>query len=156
MNTITLEFKPVKIKIPTENLTLEALEEMIFDIRQEQGKTAFVNALGQYDDILAKRRPRGTLKNICRKTKYLQTRVGDIQYKRRLYKEKPTAKPRYLLDEALKVEKNQRLSLKMMQLMGVLASVGPYRSAQERLSELLGLSLSHEAIRQNVIAYHLV
>ena len=152
MNTITLEFKPVKIKIPTENLTLEALEEMIFDIRQEQGKTAFVNALGQYDDILAKRRPRGTLKNICRKTKYLQTRVGDIQYKRRLYKEKPTAKPRYLLDEALKVEKNQRLSLKMMQLMGVLASVGPYRSAQERLSELLGLSLSHEAIRQNVIA----
>lgn len=151
MDKITLEFKPVKLKIPIEGLTLEALEEMIFDIRQEVGKAAFVNALKEYDDILAKRRPWGELKNIHKKTKYLQTRVGDIQYSRNLYREKQSKKPRYLLDEALKIDKNQRLSLKMMQLMGVLASASPYRAAQEQLAKLLGLSWSHEAIRQNVI-----
>lgn len=74
MNTITLEFKPVKLKIPIEKLTLEGLEEMIFDLRQEIGKTAFVNALKEYDEVLRKTRPRGELKNIRKKTKYLQTR----------------------------------------------------------------------------------
>ena len=149
--TITVEFKPVKIKISAENLTLEALEEMIFDIRQESGKTAFVNALSQYDEALRKARPRGKLKNIRKKTKYLQTRVGDIQYSRTLYKERVTNKPRYLLDEALKIDINQRMSLKMAQLMGSLASASPYREVEESLSKLLGISWSHEAIRQNVI-----
>ncbi len=49
MNTITLELKAVKVKIPTENLTLEALEQMVFDIRQELGKTALVDTLREYD-----------------------------------------------------------------------------------------------------------
>jgi len=152
MNTITLEFKSVKAKIPAEGLTLEALEEMIFDIRQEIGKTAFANALKAYDDALRTNRPRGTLKNIHTKTKYLQTRVGDIQYSRTLYKEKVTGKKRYLLDEALGIEVNQRKSLKMSRLTTTLASVSPYRSACGQLSELLGIRLSHEAIRQSVIA----
>jgi len=148
MNKITLEFSPVKIKIPVEGLTLEA---MIFDIRQEVGKTAFVNAIREYDKALAKNRPRGTLKNICKKTKYLQAQVGDIQYKRTLYKEKITNKPRYLLDEALKIDKNQRMSLKLSQLPGTLASANPYREVENSLSKLLGISWSHEATRQNII-----
>jgi len=151
MNTITLEFKPVKVKIPVEGLTLEALEEMIFDIRGENGKTAFVHALRQYDEVLRKTRPRGILKNIRKKTKYLQTLVGDIQYSRTLYKEKAARNPRYLLDEALKIDTNQRMSLKMSQLFGTLASASPYREVKDSLSELLGISCSHEAIRQNVI-----
>jgi len=151
MNTITVEFKPVKLKMSVKNLTLETLEEAIFDIRQEIGKVAFVNALKEYDEVLAKNRARGTLKNIRKKTKYLQTRVGDIQYSRTLYKEKTTGKPKYLLDEALGIDKNQRMSLRMLEIMGLLASVGPYRGAQEQLSRLLGVPWSHEAIRQNVI-----
>jgi len=101
MNTITLEFKPVKLKIPIQNLTLETLEQMTFDTRQELAKTALVSALRQYDDVLRESRPRGTLKNIHTKSKYLQTKIGEIPYGRTLYKEKATNKARYLLDEAL-------------------------------------------------------
>lgn len=151
MNKITLEFKAVKIKISVKNLTLEGMEEMIFDIRQELGKTAFVNVLKQYDEILRNTRARGKMKNIRKKTKYLQTRVGDIRYNRTLYKEKATGKARYLLDEALKIEKNQRMSLKMSQLLGSLASASPYREVEDSLKKILGTSCSHEAIRQNVI-----
>lgn len=122
MNTITLEFEAVKVKIPVENLTFESLEEMIFDIRQEIGRTAFVKALQQYDEALGISRRRGTLENICKKTKCLQTRAGDITYSRTLYKEKTTGKPRYLLNEASGIEVNQRKSLKMSQLTTTLAS----------------------------------
>lgn len=151
MNTITLEFKAVKAKIPIENLTLEGLETAVFDLRQEIGQTALVNALRQYDEALRQNRARGELRNVCRKTKYLQTRVGDVQYSRTMYKEKAAGKARYLLDEALGIDRNQRMSLKMVEIMGVLASMGPYRAAQEQVAKLMGLSWSHEAIRQNVI-----
>ena len=151
MDTITLEFKSVKIRIPIDNLTLEALEEIIFDIRQEIGKTAFTNVLEQYDELLRKTRPKGMLKNITKKAKYVQTRIGDIKYRRTLYKERATGKSKYLLDEALKIDKNQRMSLEMSKMLGVLASVSPYRDVKDSLSKLLGISWSHEAIRQNVI-----
>ncbi|MFH1641004.1 MAG: ISLre2 family transposase [Candidatus Omnitrophota bacterium] len=151
MNTITLEFKSVKAKIPIENLTLEGLEQMVFDLRQELGKTAIVNALQQYDRVLREARPRGELKNLRMMRKNLTTRLGDIPYRRTLYKEKSSGNPRYLLDEALGLDKNQRMSLRMVEIMGMLASVEPYRNAQEQLAKLLGISWSHEAIRQNVI-----
>jgi len=48
MDTITLQFKIVKVKIPTGNLTLEALEQMVFDIRQELGKTVILKAGFEY------------------------------------------------------------------------------------------------------------
>jgi len=119
--------------------------------RQELGKTALVNALRQYDEVLRESRPRGELKNIRIMTKNLTTRIGDIPYSRTLYKEKLSGNPKYLLDEAMGLDKNQRMSLRMTEIMGLLASVEPYRNAQEQLSKLLGISWSHEAIRQNVI-----
>jgi hypothetical protein len=151
MDKITLEFKAVKAKIPIENLTLEGLEQMVFDIRQELGKSALVHALRQYDEVLRKNRPRGKLKNLRLKTKNLTTWVGDIPYRRTLYKEKSSGDPKYLLDETLGLDKNQRMSLRMVEIMGLLASVEPYRKTQEQLAKLLGISWSHEAIRQNVI-----
>jgi len=148
---ITVEFPGVKLKIGTEGLTLEALEELIFDISRGIGQKAFVGALEGYDKKLGKERSRGTLKNIGKKIKYLQTMVGEIQYRRALYKEKTTGKARYLLDEALNVGKNQRMSLKISEIFGTLASVEAYRGVAEQISKLLGITYSHEAIRQNVI-----
>lgn len=78
--------------------------------------------------------------------------MGDIQYKRTLFKDRQTGKAKYLLEEALKIEKNQRMSLRMMQIMGVLSASSPYRAVEEQLKKLLGISCSYEAIRQRVIA----
>lgn len=148
---ITIEFIGVKVKIGREGLTLEALEELVFDISKGIGRRALEEALAGYDEKLREERPRGVLKQISKKVRYLQTRTGEIRYRRRLYREKETGKARYLLDEALKVGKNQRMSLKVSQILGTLASVEAYRGVAEQISELLGLRYSHEAIRQNVI-----
>jgi len=69
-----------------------------------------------------------------------------------LFKDRQTGKAKYLLEEALKIEKNQRMSLRMMQIMGVLSASSPYRAVEEQLKKLLGISCSYEAIRQRVIA----
>lgn len=148
---ITIEFTGVKVKIGKEGLTLEALEEIVFDISREIGQKAMQGALEGYDEILRRERPRGSLKNIGKKKKYLQIRVGCVEYRRTLYKETPGGKARYLLDEQLKMQKNQRMSLKLSQIFGVLASVEPYRKVAQEICQLLGVTYSHEAIRQNVI-----
>lgn len=148
---ITIEFTGVKIKIPREGLTLEVLEELVFDISKGIGRKAMEGAFAGYDEKLREERPRGRLKQISLKVRYLQTRIGEVRYRRRLYKEKETEKPRYLLDEALKVGKNQRMSLRVSQIFGALAAVEAYRGVAEQISKLLGLRYSHEAIRQNVI-----
>jgi hypothetical protein len=148
---IAVEITGVKLKIPREGLTLEALEGLIFDITRAIGQQAMVKALEQYDEMLKKERARGKLKNVCKKTKYVQTRLGEVCYRRTLYKEKVTGKSRYLLDEQLKMHRNQRMSLKMSQILGTLASLEPYRGVAQQVSMLLGVTYSHEAIRRNVI-----
>ncbi len=148
---IAIEFTGVKAKISIKGLTLDALEEMVFDITQEIGQQTMEDALEEYDNLLRKERPKGMLRNRRKKAKYLQTRIGEIRYRRTLYKEKATGKARYLLDEALKVGKNQRMSVKISQIFGTLASVEAYRGVAEQISQLLGITYSHEAIRQNVI-----
>ena len=147
---ITVEFPGVKVKINTEGLTLEALDEMIFEISRGIGQKAFVGALAEYDEELRKDRPRGVFENINKKGKYLQTLVGNLWYRRTKYKDK-SGKPRYLLDEKLKMHRNQRMSLKISQIFGTLASIEAYRGVAEQISKLLGITYSHEAIRQNVI-----
>jgi len=147
---IAIEFPGVKVEINTEGLTLEALEEMVFDIVRGIGQKAMVGALTEYDEVLRKERPRGVFKNIHKKGKYLQTRVGSIWYRRTKYKDK-SGEARYLLDERLNMHKNQRMSLKIAQIFGALASVEAYRGVSEQISKLIGITYSHEAIRQNVI-----
>jgi len=148
---ITVEFPEVKVKISIEGLTLEALEEMIVDIGRGIQRRAIISTLEQYDEMLKRERARGKLRNVCKKIKYVQTLVGEICYRRTLYKEEATGKGRYLLDEALKLGKNQRMSLKISQILGTLASVDAYRGVAEQIRKLMGITYSHEAIRQNVI-----
>ncbi len=147
---IAIVFSEVKLKISMEGLTLEALEEMVFDIVQGIGQKAMVGALSEYDELIKKDRPRGVFENIHKKGKYLQTRVGNLWYRRTKYKDK-SGQSRYLLDEQLNMHKNQRMSLKIAQIFGTLASVSAYRGVSEQISKLIGITYSHEAIRQNVI-----
>lgn len=150
MDTITVEFENVKVKIPQEGLTFEALEQMIFDISRAIAQKALVKAITDYDLSLSKKRARGLYKNLGRRKKKLQTIVGEILYKRRLYRPKGGGLV-YLLDKALGMAKNQRISLRLGQIFAMLANLGPYRAAQESLKKLTGLSRSHENIRLNAI-----
>ena len=150
MSNITVEFVGVKTEIPIEGLTFEALEQMVFDISRAQAQQALTGAIVKYDNLLRKTRERSLLKNLGLRKKKMQTLAGDIIYQRTLYRDKNGDKV-YLLDEALKLSRNQRMSLKLIELFGVLANMGPYRAAQESLSKLTGLFRSHENIRLNVI-----
>jgi len=151
MDTISIAFPEVKINLPLDEITFDTLEQMVFDITQRIGRKALEKALSDTDIALRDARPEGLLENTGKRQKYLLTRMGDILYKRIRYIDKNTGKSRYLLEEKLKLRKNQRISLTRAKIEMFIASITTYRDTEENVELLTGYRRSHEAIRQSVI-----
>ncbi len=150
MDTITITFPEVKVKIPIKDLTFDILEDMLFEILQNIARKVFEKALTDIDNTLRNKRERGKLKNTGKREKYFLTRFGDILYARTRYKDKEN-KSNYLLDEALSIVKNQRISLSRARIECFLSGFSSYREVVEGIRLLIGSPRCHEAIRQSVI-----
>jgi hypothetical protein len=151
MDTITITFPEVKVKIPIKGLTFDILENMLFEILQNIARKVFEKAITDIDNYLRIRRGRGELKNTGKRKKYFLTRFGDILYARTRYQDKETGKSCYLLDEDLSIVQNQRISLSRARIENFLSSLSSYREVVTQARLLLGNFRSHEAIRQSVI-----
>jgi len=150
MDTIAITFPKVKVNIEIKDLNFDILEDMIFEISQNIACRVFEKALTDIDDYLRNKRERGKLKNTGKRKKYFLTRFGDILYSRTRYKDKDN-KSHYLLDEALSIVKNQRISLSRTRIECFFSSLSSYREVVTQARLLLGNFRSHEAIRQSVI-----
>ena len=71
-------------------------------------------------------------------------------YSRTRYKER-CGKSHYLLDEALSIDKNQRISLSRARIECFLSALSSYREVVEGIKLLISGPRCHEAIRQSVI-----
>jgi len=151
MDTITITFPQVKVKIPIKGLTFDNIEDMLFEILQNIARKVFEKAITDIDSCLRSKRERGKLKNTGKREKYFLTRFGDILYSRTRYKDKKTGKSCYLLDEALSIVKNQRISLSRARIECFLSALSSYREVVEGIRLLIGGPRCHEAIRQSVI-----
>ena len=150
MDTIAITFPQVKVKIPIKGLTFDNLEDMIFEISQNIARKVFEKAITDIDNYLRNKRERGKLKNTGKRKKYFLTRFGDILYSRTRYKDR-CGKSHYLLDEALSIVKNQRISLSRARIECFLSALSSYREVVEGIRLLIGGPRCHEAIRQSVI-----
>ena len=150
MDTIAITFPEVKVNTEIKDLTFDNIEDMIFEISQNIARKVFEKAIADIDSYLRNKREKGKLKNTGKRKKYFLTRFGDILYSRTRYKDKK-GKSRYLLDEALSIVKNQRLSLSRARIESFLSSLSSYREVVTQARLLLGNFRSHEAIRQSVI-----
>ncbi len=151
MDTISITFPEVKVNLPINEITFDTIEQMVFDITQEIGRKTIEKALGDTDDLLRISRPEGALENTGKREKYFLTRLGDICYERTRYIDKATGKSRYLLEEKLKIAKNQRISLLRARVEILIASLTTYRATEKDVELLTGYRRSHESIRQSVI-----
>jgi len=94
-----------------------------------------------------KERKRGELTNQGKKLRYMTTLLGDVTFSKRLYQDKGR-KYRYLLDEKLSLEKNQRVCRAYQKIEGLLAFVSDsYRKAEEFIQKFYGDSPIFESIR---------
>jgi len=149
-DTITITFPQVKVNIEIKDLTFDSIEDMLFEISQHLAGKVFEKALTDIDNYMRIKRERGKLKNTGKREKYFLTRFGDILYSRTRYKDRQ-GKSHYLLDEALSISKNQRISLSRARIECFLSGLSSYREVVEGIRLLIGGPRCHEAIRQSVI-----
>jgi len=149
-DTIAITFPEVKVNAEIKDLTFDSIEDMIFEISQNIARKVFEKAITDLDNYLRIKRERGELKNTGKRKKYFLTRFGDILYSRTRYKDRQ-GKAHYLLDEALSISKNQRISLCRAKIECFLASLSSYREVVIQAILLLGSFRSHESIRRGVI-----
>jgi len=150
MDTIAITFPKVKVDTEIKDLSFDNIEDMIFEISQHIARRVFEKAITDIDDYLRDKRERGKLKNTGKRKKYFLTRFGDILYARTRYKDRQ-GKSHYLLDEALSIDKNQRISLSRARIECFLSALSSYREVVEGIRLLIGGPRCHEAIRQSVI-----
>ena len=62
MDTITITFPEVKVKIPIKDLTFDILENMLFEILQNIARKVFEKAITDIDNYLCIKRKRGNYK----------------------------------------------------------------------------------------------
>jgi len=149
-DTITIIFPEVKVNTEIKDLTFDIIENMLFEISQHITGKVFEKAITDIDNYLCIKRERGKLKNTGKRKKYFLTRFGDILYSRTRYKDKDN-KSHYLLDEALNIKKNQRISLSRAMIECFLSTLSSYREVVTQARLLLGNFRSHESIRRGVI-----
>jgi len=150
MDTITITFPQVKVKISIKDLAFDILENMLFEILQNIARRVFEKVITDIDGYLGNKREKGKLKNAGKRRKYFLTHFGDILYTRTRYKDKK-GKARYLLDEALSIVKNQPISLSPAMIECFLFTLSSYREVVKQGQLLLDNFHSHESIRRGVI-----
>lgn len=133
--------------VPSDCRSFKALEEHVRQKGAEFLQAALRELLERLDKELAGQRPRGlTLKDLQPRT--LDTLVGPVTYRRRRYRDR-AGRYRYLLDEALSLNKRQRVSPGLAAELVMQATDQPFREAATHRKELgLPSVVSHATIHR--------
>ncbi|MFP4042798.1 MAG: ISLre2 family transposase [Bacteroidales bacterium] len=122
--------------------TLEkAIMELACNLMEEALKTL--------EEELFKDKP-DYLEVIHFKERTIATKLGEITYKRRYYRDKRTGNKLYLLDKKLGIRKRRRANGEFLKLLVTLADKLTFRQAEEVIKDAGFPSLSHQTIHKEV------
>lgn len=116
---------------------LEDLEERIQLSVQKAARVILTEALEQIDKRLACERNSKTLKNVGMRNRTINTSLGEITFRRRLYQEIPTGRHHFLLDETLGLKARERVSQRLTKLLIELGTEMPFRRAAQVLDHIV-------------------
>lgn len=136
-----------------DGIKFEELETIVFRMALLMVRHALEGILEDMDEYLAAVRDRSRYEVRGIEERVVDTLVGSVRFRRRVYWDRKKALRVHLLDEKLGIKGYQRVSESLVKVAVSLAAAGPsYRNARDRLKELIGEEvLSHEGIRQMVL-----
>lgn len=123
-------------KILTSAGDFYEFEQRLHELMQECGSKMLKYSLESADTRLMAQRD-GNLAVVRKQERTIVTCFGEITFKRRLYRHKETKEYKYLLDEALGLAKNKRLSPRMQELAVELGITESFRKAAEIMSYIV-------------------
>jgi hypothetical protein len=146
--TIRVYERELKIEKKAE---LSQLEEAIHGIVNETGRQILELGIKAIDDRIAEAVPEGW-KNAGTEERWIVTSVGELRYKRRIYKDEEQNR-RKPIDELMGIERYSRMSKRVQEMGASLASTGTYRLSASQLSWLIKTPISHSSLQR--MAWHI-
>ena len=141
---------PVELKLcKGEFADFADLENSLFEAVMELGREVFRDVLVALDEEILESRDRERYRNKGLRKTCVKTRLGEVEYSRHVYEEQGTDSGErcvYLLDEALGKQTIGTVSMTVCQMAAEAATESTYRASSRQISELTGLSLSHQAV----------
>lgn len=133
--------------------SMKELEQWMLRKMQDMFANAMKTALERLDQIILEQRDRQRFRVKAERETSVNTVLGSIRFKRRLYMDRQTGQHVYLLDQYLQFEGRGKVSPHLLETAIAFAAEGPsYRDSAKRLEQLLGYPvLSHEAIRSKLM-----
>lgn len=116
---------------------LKELEEKIQRLIQKATVTLLAAALEEIDRMLCAQRDVKRYVNVGLRSRVLVTSVGEVRFRRRLYHDLEKGGACFLLDQALGLGRNERLSPRMLELAVELGTEMPFRRASHILGYLV-------------------
>ena len=137
----------------TEWPTLKELEARLFRMLQEQFAAALARMLEAIDEGLMRQRDHVGFRLKDVRPIQLETSVGTVRFRRRLYQDRTNGEYVFLLDRTLGFEGQRKISPFLEDVAVELAAQGPsYRKSAACLASWLGYRvMSHETIRRRLI-----
>lgn len=134
-------------------VSFSELETTLFEGLAKLFREAMTDALVKIDAELADKRDKQRYAIHEFKETSLETMLGPVRFRRRVYVDRQTGERVYGLDEALGLEPRARVSPGLKQLAVMEAAEGvSYRGARDSLERQFGQRmLSHETVRQYVL-----
>lgn len=141
---------PVEFKLCKEEFSdFAELEQSVFQAAMEAGREVLRTVLEALDTKLHRERDRKLYRDKGKRATCLKTRLGAVEYERRVYEVTNADGIRqyvYLLDEVLGKETVGFVSMTVCRLAVDAVIEGTYRSAANSVSEMTGLSISPQGV----------
>ena len=130
-------------------LNFNDLEREVYKFVCNLGCEIIKNYLEDQDEILMKERKTNTYRNKGFKRNCIKTIMGEVIYKRRIYKELDTNKHSFLLDDTLSINNNGKISNNLIEkTLETVVQTTSYRKASNQINKTTNIVLSHETVRK--------
>lgn len=139
----------IAYKIEFDNNQKVNFNEMvseIFDGLMACGRDIVKTYLEKEDEQLLEERDRKRYRSKGKRKTAVKTKLGAIEYERRIYFDTEQNKYVYLLDESISAQDVGLVDEQMCQSISDMICAMPYRKVAESISETTGLDISHQAV----------
>ena len=139
----------IAYKIEFDNSKAENFSEMvseIFDELMKCGQEIVKTYLEESDERLLESRDKKRYRCKGKRKTSVKTKLGVVEYERRLYLDREQNKHVFLLDENISVQDIGLVDEQMSNSISEMICIMPYRKVAETINETTGLDITHQAV----------
>lgn len=128
------------------NVNFSEIVSEVYEKVIRSGREEIIDVIKEVDDYILKVRDKSRFRNKGFRETTIKTKLGSIQFKRRMYYDKLEKKTAYLLDDVLFPNAIGLVDEDLCNMICKMICYMPYRKVAETLEKTMGIHISHQQV----------